>query len=461
MGRRSGPATALAITVALALTGCGTRLDPAAVTADSGPGGSGTTVGPGTTTATTGPSTNPASDVGVSPTEITLGLIVSKTSPLGAETFSGPMYGAQAYVKALNERGGINGRTVRLITCDDNATGAGNRRCVRKLIDDDKVFAFVGNSILSYSGAEYVNSAGVPDIGGQPIDDAYEQYAHLFNIYGSDSPRQGTVGFDGLLSTTTEIYRYFSVTVGAKTAAVVAFNQSESLRYANLIESGLKAEGYTVVREQIDFAVPNFDAAAIDMRARGVDVIFDAMDVSGNVALCRGMDSVGFEVKAKVLSVQSWTEAVRSEFSTSPACRNSLYVTARTRNYEDTQYPLVAQFRAEIHAAFPDRDDKLSIWAEEGWGAALWFTDAATSCGAALTRVCVEAFMNRPEGYDAHGLFDHRQFLVRPPTAPSRSNCLSVARWQDSGADGRGAWVSQTPNGEFACYDTPTVTYRP
>ena len=103
---------------------------------------------------------NTASDVGVSPTDITVGLIVTKTSPLGAETFSGPVYGVQAFVAALNTRGGINARTVRLVVCDDGATGAGNRRCVRKLIDDDKVFALVGNSILTYSGADYVNSAG-------------------------------------------------------------------------------------------------------------------------------------------------------------------------------------------------------------------------------------------------------------------------------------------------------------
>jgi hypothetical protein len=42
---------------------------------------------------------NTAPDVGVTASEIHIGPIVSKTSPLGAETFSGPMYGALAYFR--------------------------------------------------------------------------------------------------------------------------------------------------------------------------------------------------------------------------------------------------------------------------------------------------------------------------------------------------------------------------
>ena len=40
---------------------------------------------------------------------------------------------------------------------------------MHKLIDDDKVFAFVGNSIFDYGGASYVQQRAVPDVGGQPV----------------------------------------------------------------------------------------------------------------------------------------------------------------------------------------------------------------------------------------------------------------------------------------------------
>ena len=109
--------------------------------------------------------------------------------------------------------------------CDDGATGAGNRRCVSKLIDNDKIFALVGNSIYDYAGASYVNDSKVPDVGGQPIGNAYDQYRHLWSIYGNSSPRDGTVGWDGKLYGGTEAYRYFAETLGVKTAGVVAYNR--------------------------------------------------------------------------------------------------------------------------------------------------------------------------------------------------------------------------------------------
>jgi branched-chain amino acid transport system substrate-binding protein len=456
---------------ALVLAACGTRLPDKSFETTTTAGAAPSTTAasttsaatvPGATTAasTSAPTTaaaNTASDVGVTPTQITVGLVVSQTSPLGSETFSPPMYGARAYMQALDARGGINGRSVKVIVCDDGSTGAGNRECVRKLIEDDKVFAFVGNSIFNYAGASYVNDHGVPDIGGQPIVSVYDQYPHLFSIYGSNSPRDGTIGFGGKIYGGTEEYRWFKENLGTKVAGVVAYNQSDSLRFGDLSASALALEGYKVVREQLDFAVPNWDAIAVDMKARGVDSVFEALDSAGNVKLCQAMEHAHLAVKAKANSVQSWNESVRTDYKDSPSCRNSLYAIATTHNYMDTDQPAVAQFRADIKAAFPDREAKLSMWELEGWAAAQWFTDAATSCSAALTRTCVEAFMNRPVDYDGNGVFTPRNFVVSKDPAAVSHNCLFVAQWQDSAYGGTGGWVTRTP--QAACFDVPSVPY--
>ena len=437
----------------LVLAACGTRLPASefdqATTAASGP----TTSKPATG--------NTASDVGVTPTEVTVGLIVSKTSVLGAETFSPPMYGARAFFSSLNERGGVNARTVRVIVCDDGGTGAGNRRCVGKLIDQDHVFAFAGNSIFNYAGASDVNDAGVPDVGGQPIGNAYDQYRHLFSLYGTTSPRDGRIGFNGKLYGGTEVYRYFKTALETRVAGVVSYNQSDSQRFANLTVDGLELEGYEVVREQVDFSVPNFDAAALDMRAHHVDIVFDALDSTGNVRLCRSMEAARLTVKAKVTTVQSWNELVRTDYADTPACRDSLYATGNDRNYMDTQYPPVAQFRDDIHKFFPERDDRLSMWELEGWASAQWLNDAMTSCGAVLTRACVESYLNAPGEYDGHGLLTPRNFVVDPNPGAPRRNCLNVAQWQNSAYDGRGGWVTRTPDMMTTCFDVPSVAYTP
>lgn len=457
MGRTVRPPRlgALVAVVVVAVS-CGTRLpDSAFTTTATGALG---TVAPGTTARAAAGQT---SDEGVSASTIKLGLVVSKTSPLGAETFSAPMYGAQAFVSALNASGGVNGRRIDLVVCDDGATGAGNRRCVSKLIDNDKIFAFVGNSIYDYAGASYVNDSKVPDVGGQPIGNAYDQYRHLWSIYGNSSPRDGTVGWDGKLYGGTEAYRYFAETLGVKTAGVVAYNQADSLRFANLTAKALEVEGYTVVREQLDFAVPSWDAAAIDMRSRGVDIVFDALDSAGNVSLCEAMDAAGLSVKAKAVTVQAWNESVRTDYRSSPACRNSLYATATTRNYMDTDNPTIARFRTEIRAAFPERESKVSMWELEGWAGAQWLADAMASCGTNLTRGCVETYLSRPEGYDGHGVLTPRDFVPRTAPEATAHNCLFAARWSDEAYGGAGGWVTITPDKQAVCYDVPNVAYTP
>ncbi|GAA2808526.1 ABC transporter substrate-binding protein [Streptomyces showdoensis] len=379
-----------------------------------------------------------------------VGIITSATSPVGGGAFTGPRDGARAYFDALNARGGIDGRKVEVLTCDDGGSGVGNNACVHELVDERKVFALVATTALDYAGAPLVSRAGVPDIGGQPLTPAYDTYPHLYGIYGSSAPRTGRApGWNGVLYGGTEVYRWFREHLGARTAAVVSYNQAASASYARLVSDGLRAEGYRVVDEQVDFALPNFRAVAADLRAQHADLVLDALDTHGNARLCEAMESLGVRVTAKVTNVQNWSSSVPRDYAAAPGCRSALYVTGSSRNHDDAGRPAVREFRAAMG------DRPLSQWQLEGWAAAMWFTDAATSCGARLSRACVEEFVNRPEPYTARGLllpvrFEH---LAEPPK--TRSTCLSVARWRD----GRG-WVSQGDM-DTDCATVPQLPYRP
>lgn len=282
---RARRAAAAGVVAALVLAGCGSRVSPKETPP---PGGSGPTA-PGGAAAG-----NTASDRGVTPTEVRVGVVVGKSSPLGPDTFSSSLYGAQAFFDDLNSRGGVHGRRVRLFVCDDGGDGPRNVRCVRQLIDRDRVFAFAGVTAFNYDGASYVNDQDVPDIGGQPVGNAYDQYPHLYSIYGSNYPRDGKKpGYDGTLYGGTEVYRWFKETLGARKAGIVAYNVAPAQRYAGYLQRGLKAEGYDVTIEQVSLGLPNFDAAVLDMKARGVDSVYDALDDGGNVRLCRAMDVHG------------------------------------------------------------------------------------------------------------------------------------------------------------------------
>ncbi|WP_370416677.1 ABC transporter substrate-binding protein [Streptomyces fradiae] len=385
-----------------------------------------------------------------------IGIITSATSPVGGEAFTGPRDGALAYFAALNARGGLDGRRIEVLTCDDGGSGVGNNACVHRLVDERKVFALVATTALDYAGAPRVSAAGVPDIGGQPLTPAYDTYPHLYGIYGSSAPRTGKApGWNGVLYGGTEVYRWFKAHLGARTAAVVSYNQAASAAYARLIADGLRAEGYRVVDEQVDFVLPNFRAVAADLRAQKVDVVFDAMDTHGNARLCEAMQASGVRAAAKVTNVQNWASTVPHDYAGSPGCRSVLYATGSSRNYDDQNSPAVREFRDAMRR---QGQRTLSQWQLEGWAAAMWFSDAAKSClgeAGGPTRACVERYLNRAEPYTARGLllpvrFEH---LAEPPKF--RDTCLSVARWRD----GRG-WVEQGDM-NTNCATVPQLGYRP
>jgi branched-chain amino acid transport system substrate-binding protein len=96
---------------------------------------------------------------------IKIGAVSSITGPIPIPDGTN---GATAYFKALNAKGGINGRRVQYIIQDDKANPALTAQNARKLINSDKVVAFAGGESLvqcPVNGAFY-KSAGIFDVMG-------------------------------------------------------------------------------------------------------------------------------------------------------------------------------------------------------------------------------------------------------------------------------------------------------
>jgi branched-chain amino acid transport system substrate-binding protein len=438
----------------LALSACGSRVH----NAGDDTGSTGNTGG----TATQGASNNTASDTGVTADSINVGVMAGQTSGLGPDTFSASLVGAQAYFKALNDAGGVNGRKVNVNLCDDKGTGDGNVNCVHSLIDDKKVFAFAGTTSFDYAGAPYVSQKGVPDVGGEPVSGtAYYQYPHLYSIYGGFGyPRDGKApGYDGKLYAGTENYRWFKEKLGAKTAAVVYFEIGPSKLYADSIAAGLQKEGYKVVKESIDLGLQNFDAAVIDMKRQNVDLVFDALTAGANVTLCQSIQSQDMALKAKVTTTQSWSDTAGKDYQFTPTCLNNLYAISQTQNYNNVSDPGVKAYRDAIAKYAPGSVAKMNMWMFEGYLSAMWLTDAMKSCGADLTRKCVDNYMATTT-YDAGGLLIPHSFKVVDPPPASHIGCLDVARWTNQAPTGKAGWTSQTPDMSKNCFNVPMFSYN-
>ena len=78
-------------------------------------------------------------DPGVSDKEIKLGHTNPYSGPLSAYGVIGK--GITGYWNMVNDQGGINGRKINFITYDDGFVPSKTVEMVRKLVEDDQVFA--------------------------------------------------------------------------------------------------------------------------------------------------------------------------------------------------------------------------------------------------------------------------------------------------------------------------------
>ena len=101
---------------------------------------------------------------GVSTTEIKIGQTMPYSGPVSA--FGALGKGEVAYFKMLNERGGINGRKVNLISLDDSYAPPKTVEQTRRLVESDEValiFSSIGTA-HNTAVAKYLQSKNIPQL---------------------------------------------------------------------------------------------------------------------------------------------------------------------------------------------------------------------------------------------------------------------------------------------------------
>ena len=403
---------------------------------------------------------NTASDAGVTPTTINVGNIITKSGSFGPDQFTSFYYGAAAYFDALNAQGGINGRKVNFQPCDDGGNGPGNNNCARKLAGNGKdgVFAFVANDCLVCPGLKYISDLKIPQVGGLAID--FYDYAlpYVWRYSGEMYPTDGQhIGYKGNLYEGTQMFHYFKAHMGMTKAGVIWYsNSSQSSEAGQSFEKALKAEGVTVYGYGENVALPQWDSDVLSMKAKGVQFLFDALDIGGNQNLCKSIDSNHLVLKAKVSTISTWAQSVGKTFDY--PCRSYIYSSdiPGTLGYDQTSNPEIAKFRAAMARYFPNRNGNLFEWNVDGWASAMWFADAARSCGANLTRSCVINYLNRPTPYGAHGIWYPRNNVkYNFQTKKTLHQCITIAHWVEAKHDFQtvGDWHN-------TCYTTPYIPYQ-
>lgn len=132
---------------------------------------------------------------GVTDKEIVVGQFAALSGP-AAQLGQRLNAGIQAYFKSVNEQGGVNGRTLRLLTRDDGYEPDRAVAAVKGLIEQDQVFALVGSvgTPTGLAALPVFTAAKVPMIGmftgAQGLREPFNRYVfHVRASYFDETER--------------------------------------------------------------------------------------------------------------------------------------------------------------------------------------------------------------------------------------------------------------------------------
>jgi ABC-type branched-subunit amino acid transport system substrate-binding protein len=241
--------------LSLVAVGCSSSSKKAATPASS-------TSTPGASSSTPG-AANTASDVGVTPTQITLGNVAVLSGPVPG-LFQGSPYAVDAYFNYINSQGGINGRKLVLKSGDDGLTCSLDQTVTQDL--STQVFAFVGSfTVLDSCGAKVFQAhPEIPDVSFSLTPDSKK----LSNLYSPqpNPPNFRTGGFQYMKqkfpNAVTAVGSLYTNNVGA----TESFNEQKA---------AMESVGYKVVYSRAYAATESqFTSDIIKMRSAGVQFLW-------------------------------------------------------------------------------------------------------------------------------------------------------------------------------------------
>lgn len=208
-------------------------------------------------------------DPGASDTEIKIGQTVPFSGPASAYATIGRAQAA--YIKMINDQGGVNGRKVDLIQYDDAYSPPKAAEQVRKLVEGDGVlltFQIIGTP-SNAAVQKYLNVKKVPQ---------------LFAATGASKftdPKNfpWTMGFNPNYFVEGRIYGQY-ILKNYPNAKVGVLYQNDDLGrdYLNGLKAGLgdKAASMVVAEASYEVADPTIDLQILKLRDAGADLFFSA-----------------------------------------------------------------------------------------------------------------------------------------------------------------------------------------
>jgi len=318
-------------------------------------------------------------DVGASDTEIKIGQTQPYSGPASAYSNQGKL--ETAFFKMINDKGGINGRKIKLISLDDGYSPPKTVEQTRRLVESEEVLLIFGALGTPTQSAvqRYLNQKGIPQLFVASGASKWNDAKHF----------PWTMGFQPDYKTEARAYaRYLQSARRSAKIGVLYQNDDLGRDFLAGFKEGLAGNSaYSIVAEEAyDTTEPVIDSHIINLKASGADVILDASTPKFAAQAIRKIAALDWKPMHFVGTPSSSVSAVLAVggLDASEGVISSMYI-KDPANPKFASYPDFAEWLSFMKAYYPEGD--LSEYGN-GYAYAISWTMAhiLQECGDNLTR---------------------------------------------------------------------------
>jgi ABC-type branched-subunit amino acid transport system substrate-binding protein len=240
---------------------------------------------------------------GVSATEIKIGQTMPYSGPVSA--FGALGKGEVAYFKMLNERGGVNGRKINLISLDDSYAPPKSVEQTRRLVESDEValiFSSIGTA-HNTAVAKYLQGKNIPQLF---IGSGASKFADIAQY------PQATLGVQAPFRYEARLYARYALDKNPNAKfAVISQNDDYGRDYL----LGLKdvfGDKYDsrVTAATYEVQDPTIDSQIVQLKASGADVFMIAATPKFAAQSIRKAYEIGWRPMTFLSNVAVWVSTV-------------------------------------------------------------------------------------------------------------------------------------------------------
>lgn len=304
-----------------------------------------------------------------------------------ASSYASVSRAMQAYFRLVNEQGGVHGRKIELLIEDDQYQPTRTKTAVRKLVEQDRVFALAGGFGTATNQAvfDYVLDQGVPFVA--PASGASQW---------SEPPNRYYFGYS--LNYTTEgrlLAQFAADDLGLERICLFYQNDDFGHELRDAARLQLAKFGLTPVAE-VAHEAGDTQFAPHAQRCQGAEAeaVLLLTVVKPAAGIVRAAGQLGYS--------PTWVSSLNNSdpvmFDLTDGLWEGAYVIAYHPSPEDTGNPRVAEFRAQLAEMLPDEPP--GGFALHGWAIGQLVVEGLRRAGPDLTRDRFIAALETLDGWD-------------------------------------------------------------